>query len=146
MARSFGPHPSLPPPSLRCYRHPHGYRNRYRLPPLQIRGHGLPILNLYERALSLLSCKFVDEVIIGAPWVITEDLIKSMNITTVVRGTVNDMVNMPAHETLGWPCNVDLAQRLMEEEIAVPKDKGILQVGVGWQGRGQWRSLCGRWR
>jgi ethanolamine-phosphate cytidylyltransferase len=41
-----------------------------------IRGNGLPILNLYERTLSLLSCKYVDEVIIGAPFVISEDLIK----------------------------------------------------------------------
>jgi ethanolamine-phosphate cytidylyltransferase len=30
-----------------------------------LRHHGLPILNLYERTLSLLSCKYVDEVIIG---------------------------------------------------------------------------------
>ena len=29
------------------------------------------VLNLYERTLSLLSCKYVDEVIIGAPWEIT---------------------------------------------------------------------------
>lgn len=53
----------------------------------KLRGKGLPILNLYERALSLLSCKVVDEVILGAPWVITEDLIKSMNISVVVKGT-----------------------------------------------------------
>lgn len=29
------------------------------------------VLNLYERTLSLLACKYVDEVIIGAPWEIT---------------------------------------------------------------------------
>jgi ethanolamine-phosphate cytidylyltransferase len=52
----------------------------------RIRGHGLPILNLYERTLSLLSCKYVDEVIIGAPWVITDDLLKTMNITVVAKG------------------------------------------------------------
>jgi ethanolamine-phosphate cytidylyltransferase len=51
-----------------------------------LRGHGMPVLNLYERALSLLSCKYVDEVIIGAPWVITDELITSMNIAVVAKG------------------------------------------------------------
>lgn len=35
----------------------------------------------------MLACKYVDEVIIGAPWFITEDLIKSFNIQTVVDRT-----------------------------------------------------------
>ena len=32
----------------------------------------------------MLSCKFVDEVVIGAPWFVTEDLLKSFNIQLVV--------------------------------------------------------------
>lgn len=36
------------------------------------RGPHLPIMNVHERSLSVLSCKFVDEVIIGAPPVMTE--------------------------------------------------------------------------
>ena len=31
-----------------------------------------------------LAVKYVDEVVIGAPYVVTEDLIKSLNITKVV--------------------------------------------------------------
>jgi ethanolamine-phosphate cytidylyltransferase len=52
----------------------------------RMRGKGLPILNLYERALSLLSCKYVDEIIIGAPWYISEDMITTMNIAVVAKG------------------------------------------------------------
>ena len=34
----------------------------------------------------MLSCKYADEVIIGAPWYVTEDLLKSFNIQVVVDG------------------------------------------------------------
>lgn len=51
------------------------------------RGKNYPILNLQERVLNLLAMKYVDDVIIGAPWKITSDLIKSLNIDLVVQGT-----------------------------------------------------------
>jgi len=47
-------------------------------------------MNLHERVLSVLSCRYVDEVIIGAPWSISEEFIKSQRIKVVARGTVND--------------------------------------------------------
>ena len=61
-------------------------------------------MNLHERVLNVLSCRHVDEVVIGiqrlfhvvrlplpagllgAPWVLTPDLIKSLNISVVVSG------------------------------------------------------------
>lgn len=54
------------------------------------RGPHLPILNVHERALSVLACKWVDEVVIGAPSVITPDLIKTFNISLVLRGSVSE--------------------------------------------------------
>ncbi|KAG2422672.1 hypothetical protein HXX76_015837 [Chlamydomonas incerta] len=54
------------------------------------RGPHLPIMNLHERSLSVLSCKYVDEVVIGSPCVITEDLMKTFNISVVVRGSVTE--------------------------------------------------------
>lgn len=50
------------------------------------RGSNFPIMNLHERTLGVLSCRYVDEVIIGAPWSVSEDMIKTMNISTVVHG------------------------------------------------------------
>lgn len=55
-----------------------------------VKGGNFPIMNLHERTLSVLSCKYVDEVIIGAPWCVTEDMIKTMNIASVVHGTHRD--------------------------------------------------------
>lgn len=40
------------------------------------KGLNLPIMNLHERALSLLACRWVDEIILGAPWAPTIELIK----------------------------------------------------------------------
>ncbi|KAG6546431.1 hypothetical protein Mapa_011979 [Marchantia paleacea] len=52
------------------------------------RGRHHPIMNLHERSLSVLACRYVDEVIIGAPWEITKDMvITTFNISLVVHGT-----------------------------------------------------------
>lgn len=39
------------------------------------RGAHRPIMNLHERSLSVLACRYVDEVIIGAPWEISRDMV-----------------------------------------------------------------------
>lgn len=51
------------------------------------KGSNFPIMNLHERTLAVLSCRYVDEVIIGAPWAVTEDMVKTMNMSYVVHGT-----------------------------------------------------------
>ena len=48
------------------------------------RGSNLPLMNLHERVLSVLGCRFVDDVLIDAPWVITPDMIASLNIAEVI--------------------------------------------------------------
>ena len=46
----------------------------------KIKGRNYPVLNLQERTLNVLALKYVDEVIIGAPWQISQNVIKNMNI------------------------------------------------------------------
>lgn len=48
------------------------------------RGDNFPVVSIQERVLMTLACKHVDDVIIGAPYIITEDLITSLNIKKVV--------------------------------------------------------------
>lgn len=77
------------------------------------RGAHLPIMSLHERALSVLACRYADEVIIGSPLILTEDLLTTFNISLVVRGSM--------HET---------ADRLAASEsqrYAVPKTKKALK-------------------
>ncbi len=57
------------------------------------RGHNLPILNLHERVLSVLGCKYVNDVLFDAPYEITKELLSSMKVDVVVKGTID-----PTHD------------------------------------------------
>ena len=50
----------------------------------------LPLMNLHERVLSVLGCRFVDDVLIDAPYEVTPEMISSLNISEVVHGTTSD--------------------------------------------------------
>eukprot|EP00939_MAST-03C_sp_MAST-3C-sp1_P003385 g3385.t1 len=50
------------------------------------RGQNFPIMNLNERVLSVLGCKFVGDVLIDAPWAVNEEMIHSLGVTVVARG------------------------------------------------------------
>jgi len=52
-----------------------------------IKGSNFPIMNLHERVLSVLACRYVDEVIIGAPFSVTKDVLEKVyKISAVVHG------------------------------------------------------------
>ncbi|KAK3011052.1 hypothetical protein RJ639_012462 [Escallonia herrerae] len=60
------------------------------------RGTHFPLMHLHERSLTVLACRYVDEVIIGAPWEVTKDMLTTFNISLVVHGTVaesNSLLN-----------------------------------------------------
>ncbi|XP_017075749.1 ethanolamine-phosphate cytidylyltransferase isoform X3 [Drosophila eugracilis] len=50
------------------------------------KGSNYPIMNLHERVLSVLACKFVNEVVIGAPYCVTEELLDHFKIDVVCHG------------------------------------------------------------
>ena len=47
-------------------------------------------MNLHERVLSVLGCKYINDVLIDAPMEITPDMIASLRITEVVHGSESD--------------------------------------------------------
>jgi ethanolamine-phosphate cytidylyltransferase len=47
-------------------------------------------MNLHERVLSVLGCKYANDVLIDAPVEISPDMIASLKISEVVHGTVSD--------------------------------------------------------
>ncbi|XP_034249352.1 ethanolamine-phosphate cytidylyltransferase isoform X1 [Thrips palmi] len=53
--------------------------NRYK-------GSNYPIMNLHERVLSVLACKYVSEVVIGAPYAVTKDLMEHFKVDVVCHG------------------------------------------------------------
>ncbi|GAB9465173.1 hypothetical protein Gpo141_00002589 [Globisporangium polare] len=58
------------------------------------RGLNYPIMNLHERVLSVLGCRFVDDVLIDAPWEVTGDMISSLNLSVVVHGSHRDETHL----------------------------------------------------
>ncbi len=52
------------------------------------KGANFPIMTLQERVLGVLSCRYVDEVIIGAPYAITDELLDSLRLSVVCSGQV----------------------------------------------------------
>lgn len=52
------------------------------------KGNKYPIMNLQERVLNVLSCKYVDDVIFGAPYAINADLIDHFNVDVVCHGQI----------------------------------------------------------
>lgn len=54
----------------------------------KIKGHNHPLMNLHERVLGVLSCVYVDEVIIGAPYSVTKEILQNMfNVSVVAHGS-----------------------------------------------------------
>ncbi|KAF2982827.1 hypothetical protein EK904_008854 [Melospiza melodia maxima] len=53
--------------------------NRYK-------GKNYPIMNIHERTLSVLACRYVSEVVIGAPYAVTADLLDHFRVTLVCHG------------------------------------------------------------
>jgi len=53
----------------------------------EYRGQNYPIMTLHERVLSVLAFKPVSEVVIGAPYSVTQELIDRFRIDVVVQGS-----------------------------------------------------------
>lgn len=60
------------------------------------KGANYPVLHLQERVLNILALKYVDEVIIGAPWKVNDNLIKNFNISVVVEGSIGPISQVEA--------------------------------------------------
>lgn len=50
-------------------------------------GQNFPIMNLHERVLSVLACRYVSEVVIGAPYSVTKELMDHFKVDVVIHGT-----------------------------------------------------------
>jgi len=77
----------------------------------KIKGTNYPLLNLNERVLSVLGCRYVDDVLIDAPYEISSEMIASLRIAEVVHGTC---------DTDGALCSEE------DERYGQAKERGIL--------------------
>lgn len=82
-----------------------------------------PIMNLHERVLSVLACKYVSEVVIGAPYKVTQDLMDHFNIDIVIHGNTPVMMDVDGThpyeipKALGKFKNVDSGNEMTTDRI-----------------------------
>jgi len=79
------------------------------------RGGNLPLMNLQERVLSIIGCRYVDDVLIDAPWDITSEMVAFLNITEVVHGTISDAIRGEQHD-------------VCDERYRYPKEAGLFSI------------------
>mmetsp|Transcript_7430 Transcript_7430/g.10981 ORF Transcript_7430/g.10981 Transcript_7430/m.10981 type:complete len:376 (+) Transcript_7430:47-1174(+) len=84
-------------------------------------GKGFPIMTLHERCLSVLSCRYVDDVIIGAPYVVTPELLDQYEIDVVCHGSVIE------HTITVDPYTLP-KQRNMFQEVPSPSSLTLTQI------------------
>lgn len=78
--------------------------NRYK-------GSNYPIMSLHQRVLSVLACRHVDQVIIGAPYKVTNELLEQFKVDIVVHGNTNVMMDEDG-----------------TDPFAIPKERGIFKA------------------
>ncbi|KAL5285950.1 Pect.2 family protein [Megaselia abdita] len=58
----------------------------------EYKGQMYPIMNLQERTMNVLACKYVNEVVMGAPYTVDENLMKHLNVFLVCHGKIDSDV------------------------------------------------------
>lgn len=93
------------------------------------RGNLYPLMGMQERLLMLLACKHVDDVVVECPYVITQDLILSLNIDKVINVTSTDDEPLPQFAEIDQFEHAKSMNKLVEVEP--PQDeitvKGIAE-------------------
>lgn len=60
-------------------------------------------MNLQERVLSVLACRYVAEVVIGAPYQVTKELMDHFNVDTVYHGQTPVMPDEDGTDPYAYP-------------------------------------------
>lgn len=93
------------------------------------RGSRYPLQGMQERLLMALAMKPVDDVVIGAPYIVTDDLIKSLGITKVVHVQSREDQVRPEFRELD-PFEVPKAQGIFEELPPVQNDLTLEDIAA----------------
>ena len=83
------------------------------------RGVNHPLASLHERALCVLALGCVDEVILGAPWAVSADLLNSMGIAVVAGGA--DECDLDGADANGAPPGAE------NDRYALARERGIYE-------------------
>lgn len=91
------------------------------------RGSHYPLQTVQERILMALGCRQVDEVIIGAPYILTDDLLTSLNVTKVVHIHSEDDTVLPEYAHID-PYKVARDKNMLVELPRNPAELTVVQI------------------
>ncbi|KAI5097533.1 ethanolamine-phosphate cytidylyltransferase [Silurus meridionalis] len=75
--------------------------NRYK-------GKNYPIMNIHERTLSVLACRYVSEVVIGAPYTVSKDLLDHFKVDLVCHGKTEVFPDKDGSDPYAEPRNKEI--------------------------------------
>ena len=79
------------------------------------RGANFPIMNLNERTLSVLSCRYVGDVVIDPPWHMTREMIAALDISVVAHGSTGDSNDDEGLDPYAVPKSMGIYSELRSE-------------------------------
>ena len=91
------------------------------------KGGKYPLQGLQERILMALAIKYVDDVVIGAPYVITEDFLLSLGIKKVVHVITDEDQVKPEHRHVD-PYSIPKEQKIYVELPKIANDITLQQI------------------
>ncbi|XP_010352616.2 ethanolamine-phosphate cytidylyltransferase isoform X7 [Rhinopithecus roxellana] len=87
------------------------------------KGKNYPIMNLHERTLSVLACRYVSEVVIGAPYAVTAELLSHFKVDLVCHGKTEIIPDRDGSDPYQEPkrrgifCQIDSGSNLTTDLI-----------------------------
>ena len=91
------------------------------------KGGKYPLQGLQERLLMALAIKYVDDVVIGAPYIITEDFLLSLGINKVVHVITDEDQVKPEHRHID-PYMIPKEQKIYTELPQIANDLTLQQI------------------
>ncbi|KAI8488989.1 Ethanolamine-phosphate cytidylyltransferase [Branchiostoma belcheri] len=76
------------------------------------KGSNHPIMNIHERTLCVLACRYVSEVVIGAPYTVTQELMDHFNVDVVIHGRTPYPPDQDGRDPYGVPKDLEKFKRI----------------------------------
>lgn len=96
----------------------------------RIKGANYPLMNLQERVLSVLACKWVDEVVIGAPYSISKAMIQDgqRKIDVVVHGNTDLLLDLDGSDPYAVPKEMGIYEEVDTKLPEMTSDRIITRI------------------
>ncbi|PVU99779.1 hypothetical protein BB559_000418 [Furculomyces boomerangus] len=81
-----------------------------------VKGGNFPVMNLQERVLGVLQCRYVDEVIIGAPYSVTKDVLEKVyKVDVVAHGPDKPILDLDGNDPYKLPKELGIYKEVNHE-------------------------------